>query len=238
MKRDAQTLTESDRSHLLELYEGLRVADVRDGMDWLMRHGIGSVDPAIRPLFRTRIFGFARTIRYLPTNQKIPDMTPDEYTKYAYDYWYGTVTNDGLHEQILPGDIVMIDASNTYVGIMGSNVVLAYLKAGARGVVTNGGCRDTDEVIHEKFPMWSRYCAQGMNQGRVEWDNSNIPIAIGGQLVRPEDMVVADGDGVIIVPIEIAEDVAKYARQELENDKVGRRRLYDALGWEPDDTVR
>ena len=238
MRRENPNLSEAERSHLLELYEGLRVADVRDGMDWMMRHGIGSVDPVIRPLFRTRIFGFARTIRYLPTNQKIPDMTPDEYTRYAYDYWYGTVTNDNLHEQILPGDIVMIDASDTYVGIMGSNVVLAYLKAGARGVVTNGGCRDTDEVILEKFPMWSRYKAQGMNQGRVEWDTSNIPIAIGGQLVRPEDMVVADGDGVIIVPLEIAEDVARYARQELDNDKVGRRRLYDALGWEHDDTVR
>jgi 4-hydroxy-4-methyl-2-oxoglutarate aldolase len=231
-------LTESARSHLLGLYEGLRVADVRDGMDWMMHHGIGSVDPAIRPVFRTRICGLARTIRYLPTNKKIPDMSPDEYTKYAYDYWYGTVTNDDLHEEIVPGDIVMIDASGTNVGIMGSNVVLAYLKAGARGVVTNGGCRDTDEVIHEKFPMWSRYCAQAMNQGRIQWDASNIPIAIGGQLVRPEDVVVADGDGVIIVPLEIAEDVARYARQELENDKAGRRRLYDALGWEPDDTVR
>ena len=78
----------------------------------------------------------------------------------------------------------MIDASDTNVGIMGSNVVLAYLEAGARGVVTNGGCRDTDEIIHERFPMWSRYCSQKMNQGRVEWDASNIPIAIGGQLVR------------------------------------------------------
>lgn len=238
MTHETGKLTASDRSHLLGLYEGLRVADVRDGMDWMMRHGIGTVDPAIRPVFRTRIFGFARTIRYLPTNKKIPDMSPDEYSRYAYDYWYGTVTNDNLTKEILPGDIVMIDASDTNVGIMGSNVVLAYLHAGAKGVVTNGGCRDTDEVIHEQFPMWSRFNAQGMNQGRIEWDASNIPVAIGGQLVRPQDMVVADGDGVIIVPIEIAGDVATYARQELDNDKKGRAGLYDALGWEHDETVR
>lgn len=231
-------LDATDRSRLLELYEDLRVADVRDGMDWLMLHGIGSADPAIRPLWRTRVCGFARTMRYLPTNKKIPDMSPDEYTRYAYDYWYGEVTNDRIQDDILPGDIVMIDASDTNVGIMGSNVVLAYLKAGARGIVTNGGCRDTDEVIMQKVPMWSRHCSQTMNQGRVEFDDKNIPVAIGGTLVRPEDMVVADGDGVVVVPLERAEEVAKYARQELDNDKQGRRRLYDDLGWEPDDTVR
>ena len=230
-------LSEEERKHLLNLFSGLRVADVRDGMDWMMLHGIGSLDPGIRPLWRTAICGFARTIRYLPTNKKIPDMAPDEYTRYAYDYWYGEVTNDKLHEQILPGDVVMIDASDTNVGIMGSNVTLAYMQAGAVGVVTNGGCRDTDEVIMQRVPMWSRYNSQKMNQGRVEWDSSNIPVAIGGQLVRPEDIVVADGDGVLIVPLEKAEGVAKYARQELDNDKAGRRRHYEALGWEPDETV-
>lgn len=231
------TLDAEERSHLLELFEGLRVADVRDGMDWMMLHGIGTVEPAIRPLWRTAIVGFARTVRFLPSNQAIPDMSPDDYTRYAYDYWYGEVTNDGLVDDILDGDIVMIDASDTNVGIMGSNVVLAYLAAGARGIVTNGGCRDTDEVIMQKVPMWSRFCSQGMNQGRVEFDTKNVPIAVGGQMVRPQDIIVADGDGVVVVPIEKAEGVAKYARQELDNDKEGRGRHYDALGWKHDDTV-
>jgi 4-hydroxy-4-methyl-2-oxoglutarate aldolase len=230
-------LTADDRNAILEMYDGLRVADVRDGMDWNMLHWQGSMSPEIRPLWRTKIVGFARTIRYVPTDKKIPDMSPDEYTKYAYDYWYGQVTNDGLHEDVLPGDIVTIDASDTNVGIMGSNVVLAYQKAGAHGIVTNGGCRDTDEVIMQKTPMWSRYCSQTMNQGRIEFDVKNAPINVGGVLVRPEDIVVADGDGVVVVPLEKAESVAKYARQELENDKVGRRKHYEAMGWELDDSV-
>jgi 4-hydroxy-4-methyl-2-oxoglutarate aldolase len=202
-----------------------------------MLHDQGSMDPGIRPLWRTHIVGFARTMRYVPTDKKIPDMSPDEYTTYAYDYWYGEVTNDGLAGDILPGDIVTIDASDTNVGIMGSNVVLAYLRGGAQGIVTNAGCRDTDEVIMQRTPVWSRYCSQTMNQGRVEFDTKNVPINCGGVVVRPEDIVVADGDGVVVVPLAKAEDVAKYARQELDNDKAGRRKHYEALGYELDDSV-
>ena len=55
--------------------------------------------------------------------------------------------------------------------------------------------------------------------------------------VHPGDVVVADGDGVIVVPRKMAVDVAKYAHQELANDKVGRRKIYEAMGMELDNTV-
>ena len=56
----------ADRQELLDLYAGLRVADVRDGMDWCMMHNQGSMWPRIRPLYRTHAIGIARTARYLP----------------------------------------------------------------------------------------------------------------------------------------------------------------------------
>ena len=55
--------------------------------------------------------------------------------------------------------------------------------------------------------------------------------------VHPGDVVVADGDGVIVVPRKMAVDVAKYAHQELANDKAGRRRIYEEIGMELDETV-
>jgi 4-hydroxy-4-methyl-2-oxoglutarate aldolase len=55
--------------------------------------------------------------------------------------------------------------------------------------------------------------------------------------VHPGDVVVADGDGVIVVPQDIGFDVARYAQQELDHDKVGRRRMYEVLGMELDHTV-
>lgn len=54
------------REQLLALYQDLRVADVRDGLDTLLHHWVGSMEPSIRPLFRTKAFGIARTCRYLP----------------------------------------------------------------------------------------------------------------------------------------------------------------------------
>jgi regulator of RNase E activity RraA len=71
----------------------------------------------------------------------------------------------------------------------------------------------------------------------MEYDAHNVPITLGGVRVNPGDIVVGDGDGVIVVPQEHAEEVAKYARQELENDKAGRRKMYEQLGWAPDHTV-
>jgi len=60
---------------------------------------------------------------------------------------------------------------------------------------------------------------------------------VGGVIVHPGDVVVADGDGVIVVPRKMAFDVARYAHRELANDKAGRRQLYEELGMELDETV-
>ncbi len=65
-----------------------------------------------------------------------------------------------------------------------------------------------------------------------------IPINIEGVTVNPGDIVVADGDGVVIVPREKAFEVAMYARKELEMDKEGRRKLYDIMSWKYDETVK
>jgi len=227
----------SEREELLELYADLRVADVRDGMDWNMMHHYGSMWPAIRPLWRTRAVGIARTARYLPYEGQIPHMTPEEYTEWS-SWYYGNVCTYPWMKAIEPGDFVVLDQSGVDVGLMGSNNSLGGIRNGAVGYVTNGGVRDTDEVILEKIPFWSKFVSQGMVQGRLRYDAMDVPVHVGGVLVRPGDVVVADGDGVIVVPRDLARDVARYAHQELSNDKVGRRRLYEALGMELDDTVR
>jgi 4-hydroxy-4-methyl-2-oxoglutarate aldolase len=214
----------------------LRVADVRDGMDWNMMHHYGSMSPSIRPLWRTRAVGIARTARYLPYEGSIPKMSPEEYTEWSGWYYQNVCTYPWMQE-IQPGDFVVIDQSGVDAGLMGSNNGLAGIRNGARGYVTNGGVRDTDEVILEKIPFWSAFVSQPMVQGRLRFDAMNVPVNVGGVQVNPGDIVVADGDGVIVVPHQIAFEVAKYAHQELSGDKVGRRRLYEELGMELDDTV-
>ncbi len=231
------TLSRDEREFLLGLFKDLRVADVRDGMDWCMLHHYGSMSVDIRPLYRTRAVGIARTARYLPYQGSIPAMTPDEYTEWS-GWYYNNVCTYPWMKEIEPGDFIVIDQSGVNVGLMGSNNGLECKRAGATGLVTNGGVRDTDELILQKVPFWSKFCSQGMVQGRVQYDAHNIPVQVGGVVVNPGDIVVADGDGVIVVPRAKAEDVAKYAKRELVNDKAARRKLYESMGMELDDTVK
>ncbi len=225
------------REELLTLYRGLRVADVRDGMDWLMMHHYGSMSPDIRPLYRTRVVGIARTARYLPFQGSVPKMSPTEYTEWVR-WYYGNVCTYPWMQEIEPGDFIVIDQSGIDVGLMGSNNSLAGVARGAVGYVTNGGVRDTDELILEQVPFWSKIVSQSIVQGRICYDAHNVAVQVGGVLVHPGDVVVADGDGVIVVPQELAVDVAMYAHQELRHDKEGRRRLYEALGRPLDETVK
>ncbi len=230
-------ISQDERQMLLELFKDLRVADVRDGMDWNLLHNSGSMWPEIRPLYRTRAYGIARTARYLPYQGNIPATNPDEYTQWS-GWYYNNVCTYPWVKEIEPGDFVVIDQSGVNAGLMGSNNGLECKKNGAHGLVTNGGIRDTDELILQGVPCWSRMISQGMVQGRLQFDTHNIPVNVGGVLVAPGDVVVADGDGVIVVPRAKAVEVARYAKRELENDKVGRRKLYESLGMELDNTVK
>ena len=78
---------------------------------------------------------------------------------------------------------------------------------------------------------------RGIRPGRNEIESVQKPVTVGGVLVNPGDVIVADGDGVIVVPRQHAQKVAEYAHIILSNDKVGRRELYEKLGIPMDHTV-
>jgi 4-hydroxy-4-methyl-2-oxoglutarate aldolase len=231
------TTNQKERQELLDLFGDLRVADVRDGMDWAMRHPQGSMPPDVRPLFRTRAVGIAKTARYVPYTGPIPAMSPEQYTEWV-GWYYREVCPYPWIDDIKDGDFCVIDQCGVDAGLMGSNNSLAGFGKGARGYVTNGGVRDTDEIIIQKIPFWSRFMSQSMVQGRLQFDATDIPVVVNNVLVHPGDVVVADGDGVIVVPQDIAFDIAKYARRELDNDKAARRQMYIDQGKALDHTVQ
>jgi 4-hydroxy-4-methyl-2-oxoglutarate aldolase len=230
-------LKEKTRENLLALYNGLRVCDVRDGMDAMGYFHYGSLDAQIRPLWRSRAYGIARTVRYLPYPGPMPCLSAKAYRKEWSPMYYQKICPYPWSEEIEEGDFVVIDQSGLNVGLMGSENAFGRFNEGAHGFVTNGGVRDTDEIILQKIPFWSRYIGQTMVQVRLQFDAKNIPIAVGGVQVRPDDMVVADGDGVIVVPQEIAEEVGRWAHEEQDNDKKARRRHYERAGLAFDASV-
>lgn len=233
---------EEDRK-ILRLYEKLRVADVSDGLDMAGLAGVGLVDPAIHALwkdtesFKHRFVGIAVTVRYVPTNKRQPTMTLEEFPKWE-GRWYNQLSSEPFQALLREGSVVVIDAQGDGdTGTIGSNNILAWKAAGAVGVVTSAGARDTDEIIKQQVPLYFRGPGRGIRPGRNEVESVNRPVTIGGVLVRPGDVVVADGDGVVVVPRESAEVVAKAALEILEKDKAGRRSLYRKLGIPDDATV-
>lgn len=228
---------QEENEELLALYKDLRVADVRDGLDWMGYHNFGTVDAAVRPLWRTKAVGIARTARYLPFEGPYPEEKGDAYTQWQ-GWYYNNVCTYPWAQEIEEGDFMAIDVSGVNVGLMGSENTLGALLRGCRGFVINGsGIRDTDETIMQKVPVWSHFVSQSMVQCKIQFDQKDVPVNIGGVTVVPGDVIVADGDGVIVVPRKVAKEVAKYAGAILDSDMEARKGLYEKLDWELDDTV-
>jgi regulator of RNase E activity RraA len=230
---------------LLALFDGLRVADVTDGMDAVGLPNVGLMDPEVRPLwkdtqtFTHRFIGIAVTARYVPTQRAQAGTRPvEDYDKWA-GHWYNTLSPEPFQALLRTGSALVIDdAERADVGSIGSNNILAWKSRGMVGVVTNATARDTDEIVIEKVPLYFRRPGRGIRPGRNEIESVNRPIVCGGVLVVPGDVVVADGDGVLVVPRAVAADVARYAKRILEGDKEGRRKLYEKLGLPKDPSIK
>jgi len=110
------------------------------------------------------------------------------------------------------GDIIVIEhgAPDLCAGWGGILSLGAKLK-GVGGVIVDGACRDIDESREHKFPVYARSAVPTTARGRIVEEDFNIPITIGGILVKPGDLVIADGSGVVFVPADRAEEVIKTA---------------------------
>jgi regulator of RNase E activity RraA len=237
------------RREILDLYTELRVTDVCDGMDLIGLQDVGLMDNNIRPLWRDdkqfthRFVGFALTVRYVPTEVRVGQGSFPElkgFQKFKSEQ-YGRAP-DPWTAVARPGDVVVMDTSGVFEGgNIGSNNSLGWAEKGVVGVVTNGGARDTDEIVKVKRPpvyLLHGYATRGVRPGRMITESYNFPISCAGVLVYPGDVVVADGDGVIVVPREHALMVGRLAREINVGDERSRRQRYERLGIPPDETVK
>jgi len=237
--------SEKEDQEILALFDGLRVADVSDGMDRAGLANIGLMSGEIRPLWRDtvhykhRFVGIAVTARYVPTQR------PGSRRRDAgeFDSWVGSWYREHSSEPFVSllrrgSALVIEDAENADVGTIGSNNIMGWKLRGCVGVVTSASTRDSDEIITQKIPLYYKKPGRGIRPGRNEIESVNRPVVCGGALVIPGDVIVADGDGVIVVPRAQAAEVARYARKILEGDKAGRKALYKKLGLPADDSVR
>jgi len=242
--------SEDARREILDMYRDLRVTDVCDGMDLIGLQDIGLMDNDIRPLWRDaehfthRFVGFAITVRYVPSDVRVgQDSFPtlDGFKQFKSEQ-YGRASDRAWTELVKVGDALVMDVGGaSECGNIGSNNSLGWAKRGIVGVVTNGGARDTDEIVKVKRPpvyCTDGYSTRGVRPGRMIIESANFPINCGGVLVYPGDVIVADGDGVIVVPRQHALTVGKLGREIHIGDERSRARHYQDMNMELDETVK
>jgi regulator of RNase E activity RraA len=204
-----------------DLVEGLAKIGSATASGELNRMGIR--DPHIRgPLPWTAgkaIAGPALTLQFMPKREDLYQV--DEYAD----------PETQLHRHVLyhtqPGDIVVVDArANMASGVFGEMMLTYFAGRGGAGVVVDGCIRDYPKTKDLGLGLWVRGTTPNFHtQTNIFPFGVNVPIACGDTVVMPGDIIIADDDGAVVVPIQLAPALLKASNEHAEWEDFSRMRL-------------
>ncbi|MEO5921461.1 MAG: fumarylacetoacetate hydrolase family protein, partial [Pseudolysinimonas sp.] len=178
------------------------------GYDDTSIDGVASLRPGVR------FAGTARTLRYVP-------FRPDLFAEHGG----GFNAQKRLFDTVGPGEVIVIEArGDASAGTVGDVLALRAQIRGAAGIVTDGAVRDADVVGGLGIPTFARGAHPAvLGRRHIPWE-ADVTIACGGTTVQPGDVIVGDGDGVVVIPPAIvAEVVAAAVVQEREEAFIARQ---------------
>ena len=132
-------------------------------------------------------------------------------------------------EQLQSGDVVVAACtSESEDGFFGDLLATSFRARGALGLIIDGGVRDVKDLTEMGFPVFSR-AVNAKGTIKATLGSVNIPVVCAGALVNPGDVVIADADGVVVVPVAIAKQAADAAEAREANEAEKRARLADGV---------
>jgi regulator of RNase E activity RraA len=153
-----------------------------------------------------RMVGPAYTLRYIPAREDLDHLGVFEDRSHPQ--------RKGV-EECPPGAVFVIDSRRDPAAASAGNILATRLwKRGVAGIVTDGGFRDTPEFEAMPFPAYHAAAAAPTNLIKHHAVDLNVPIGRGDVPVYPGDIVVGDGEGVVVIPKEIADEVADQAFEQ------------------------
>ncbi len=154
---------------------------------------------------RSRAAGRARTALFVPDSDTDPERPYDD----AIDFI----------DQTSPGDFLAIATNNSNQSAFWGELFSAAAKGrGAEGLVTDGNVRDSEKIMELGFPVFARSRRPIDFRGRMKLSESGGTIEIGGVTIVPGDLIVADDDGIVVVPAEQEELILDFARERAKGE--------------------
>ena len=177
---------------LVELFKDLPVANIDDCMN-----RTAAVDPSIKPLNKSPLLGTAFTV-------KVPEGDNLMFHK--------------AMDMAQAGDVIVIDAGGDINRAIFGELMITYCKTrGIAGVIVDGSVRDADALSEMDIAIYAKGVTPNgpYKNGPGE---INTPISFGGKVICPGDIIVGDGDGIVVIKPDVAEDIAEQTRKTSEKE--------------------
>lgn len=167
-----------------------------------------------------RVVGTGVTLQFMPQREDVASGVAQEYVERTTALW-------AVLETIQPGDVLVIQAyGRAYTGCLGDMLVRYFKRKGGAGIVVDGRIRDAPRVRQLGVPIWcTGVTPHYASQSELFPWAYDVPVAVGGVLCLPGDIVVADDDGAVVVPQGKASDVVARASDHEEWEVFSRMRI-------------